>query len=587
MFIEFIVAKAQNKTTKVTLPARGDHPYLSQSPPFYTYQRMTSSRRHRGFVTNDKMLIKILLLAAFLSALSIVLVPLDIIEDGSAPVHHYVRPSPPKLDIRRWKRIARNFLEKKKNGSLAVDESPESLEEMKRAKAVMEKQMDTHGIHASPEVLELGWELAQEFLKNQKELDEQEKEKLRRSHGVNASPEILELGWELAQDFLKKQQQEQQTESSQNKQNESNENTTMKKRDSTYEQPPVKYHTVFSTGCSTFQDWQSYVFFYHALQSKQEGHITRIASGCEGETKETLDRIFKDEIASMDPERLHLHQTPEFGNVGGLKKAFKYYNKPFGMRHWMENVLGYPENHAEHDDSIVILLDPDQILLRPFTNDFTNSSEIYRLKNKDQHKFKVEHGSPFAAQYGYGIQWLDKVDPALTFNDPNTPVATMDRKEAKDYFAAMGPPYVATAKDMYAIVKTWSEIVPSVHEQYPHLLAEMFAFNLAAAHLKLRHTLTYSFMVSDVTAGGEGWPLIDKVPEKDVCAHFPKTEYVSDTVVIQFYPYALTFASNQTELFFLFDSLMSFIIAKDIFLENGLLESTDYERILSLVKHPS
>ena len=27
--------------------------------------------------------------------------------------------------------------------------------------------------------------------------------------------------------------------------------------------PKVSYHIVFSTGCSTFQDWQSYVFFFH------------------------------------------------------------------------------------------------------------------------------------------------------------------------------------------------------------------------------------------------------------------------------------------------------------------------------------
>lgn len=297
-------------------------------------------------------------------------------------------------------------------------------------------------------------------------------------------------------------------------------------RNATYYQPPVKYHTVFSTGCSTFQDWQSYVFFYHALQSGQEGHITRIASGCEGETKDELERIFKDEIASMDPERLHLHQTPEFGKVGGLKRSFKYFNKPFGMRHWFENVLGYPENHAEHDDSIVILLDPDQILLRPFTDDFTHSSETWRLKDDSRHKLKVEHGSPFSQQYGYGLQWLYKVNQTYVFDGP-TPVATMTKQEAADYYNAMGPPYVATAKDMYAIVKTWSDIVPRVRDQYPYLLAEMFAFNIAAAHLGLRHTLAFSFMVSDVGTGGEGWPLVEKVDANDVCHNYPKTEYVS------------------------------------------------------------
>ena len=53
----------------------------------------------------------------------------------------------------------------------------------------------------------------------------------------------------------------------------------------------------------------------------------------------------------------------------------------------------------------------------------------------------------------------------------------------------------------------------------------MFAFNLAAAHLGLRHTVAHSFMVSDPWAGGEGWPLIDKVPESNICKNFPKSEY--------------------------------------------------------------
>jgi len=59
----------------------------------------------------------------------------------------------------------------------------------------------------------------------------------------------------------------------------------------------------------------------------------------------------------------------------------------------------------------------------------------------------------------------------------------------------------------------------------PFLLAEMFAFNLAAAHEGLRFTIAHSFVVSDVFTGGEGWKLIDFVPEKDICRNFPKSEY--------------------------------------------------------------
>lgn len=53
----------------------------------------------------------------------------------------------------------------------------------------------------------------------------------------------------------------------------------------------------------------------------------------------------------------------------------------------------------------------------------------------------------------------------------------------------------------------------------------MFGYNLAAAHLGLRHTIAHSFMVSDMWAGMEGWDLVTAVDAKDVCHNFPKSEY--------------------------------------------------------------
>ena len=282
------------------------------------------------------------------------------------------------------------------------------------------------------------------------------------------------------------------------------------------------YHTIFSTGCSIFQDWQSYVFFYHVMQSGQEGHVTRIASGCNRAEKQQLQEMFGREISVMRPGIHHLHQTPDFSHVPKKeKKKFKYFNKPFGVRHWMEHALGYPDNHKLHDDSIIILMDPDQIVLRPFTNDFTNSSEVWRSPKKA--KLKVEHGSPFAQQYGYGLQWLHQVNATYVF-EGSSPVSELSRKDAFDYYSAMGPPYIATAKDMWSIVNKWSEIAPRVHDEYPHLLAEMFAYNLAIAHLGMRHTVAHSFHASDPRAGGEAWKLLDKVPESQICRDFPVSE---------------------------------------------------------------
>lgn len=279
-----------------------------------------------------------------------------------------------------------------------------------------------------------------------------------------------------------------------------------------------EHHTVFSTSCSSFQDLQSYIFYYHAWKVEQPGNVTRIVSGCTPEQEIELRQRFKEQIAIMS-DRFRLHFTPRFSIMkdGNL---FPFANKPNGLKHWMEHVLGYP-NNTQHDDDIVILLDPDQLLLRPLTYDFTNTSVVWhetRMKNTPA--LQVKHGKPFAAMYGYREQWQTKVNVTYVAG-PDSPIHNISLNEAIDYFPA-GPPYMATARDMYSIVEKWTEFLPRVFEVYPKLLGEMFAYSLAAAHLGLPHQCGKSFMLSEVTAFVEGWDLIDTVPAKDVCYNVPK-----------------------------------------------------------------
>ena len=237
------------------------------------------------------------------------------------------------------------------------------------------------------------------------------------------------------------------------------------------------YHTIFSTGCSIFQDWQSYVFFYHVFQSGQEGHVTRIASGCTGKSKVELQEMFDKEITSMRPGIHHLHQTPEYSLIKKKhSNRFKYFNKPFGVRHWMEHALGYPENHELHDDSIIILMDPDQIMLRPFTNDFTNSTELWRKPKLA--KLKVEHGSPFSQQYGYGLQWLDKVNLTYIFNHSEipSPVMSMTRNEGFNYYFAMGPVSTTT---MLSVAWQNDAVDEKQTEAVPQILSNSFDVSLS------------------------------------------------------------------------------------------------------------
>lgn len=59
-------------------------------------------------------------------------------------------------------------------------------------------------------------------------------------------------------------------------------------------------------------------------------------------------------------------------------------------------------------------------------------------------------------------------------------------------------------------------LVCRVYEKYPALLAEMYAYSMAAAHNELPHLTMLHLMVSNIDVDEEGWKHID-VLQDDVC----------------------------------------------------------------------
>ncbi len=55
-----------------------------------------------------------------------------------------------------------------------------------------------------------------------------------------------------------------------------------------------------------------------------------------------------------------------------------------------------------------------------------------------------------------------------------------------------------------------------MYEDYPYLLAEMYAYSMAAAHERLPHLQVDHYMVSNIDAGGEGWKWVDEL-QQNVC----------------------------------------------------------------------
>jgi len=277
-----------------------------------------------------------------------------------------------------------------------------------------------------------------------------------------------------------------------------------------------RFHLVFSTGCSAAQEWQSYVLFYHVLQSGQSGNVTRIVSGCTENEQQQVTLHFREAIAPLAPGRFYLHLTPDFGNSLLPNVTYKFFNKPWGLRHWMNHGLHYPKNKGHLDDVIFIILDPDQILLRPFEPSLETDPYIVWHTNPILQK-SVSHGHPMAQVYMLGTAWIDLLSPNHLFKETYSPVHNWTYRDVRQYYMA-GPPYLATGRDMYRLVVTWAEIVAPVYLQTNDHLSEMFAYSVAAGHLNLKHQLASSFMISNPDLKREGWSHIDALSAEQLLA---------------------------------------------------------------------
>jgi hypothetical protein len=301
----------------------------------------------------------------------------------------------------------------------------------------------------------------------------------------------------------------------------------------------TRLHIVFSTDCGDFQHWQSYLMFFSAWKAGQPGHVTRIASGCTEDEQLTAQQWHDDHISgpnAMAPgNRFGIHFTPKFTTVmdadGKEVGNYKFFNKPLGLKHWMEHGTGMgfaegfdisstaAEGTMADEDVVVILIDPDMILLRPISSDFSVERETIFANAKETSNWptlKVKHGYPFAQKYGLGTQWQTFGLATIT-GDPHSPALEVNKVDGRNHYPA-GPPYIGTARDMYAIAQKWTEFAPKVHAEYPYLLAEMYAYCIAAAHLKLPHKLIVSGMISNTgSSQAEGWAMIDKIPAMEVC----------------------------------------------------------------------
>ena len=122
--------------------------------------------------------------------------------------------------------------------------------------------------------------------------------------------------------------------------------------------------------------------------------------------------------------------------------------------------MKYKEDLAKNEDAIVMILDPDMILLRPLTYDFSDSNVIIHKSQRGTPKVKkVMHGQPWASLYGFGDGPFRLDNDYIFQNWTESNALKVTRDEIVNNYPG-GPPYMATGRDMYAIVNAWCMLVP-------------------------------------------------------------------------------------------------------------------------------
>jgi len=276
--------------------------------------------------------------------------------------------------------------------------------------------------------------------------------------------------------------------------------------------PPLgegELHVVFSTDCTAFQDWQTLTVFYSAKAVGQKGPITRIASGCDPEKKVILTNLYKQLYPNY-----HIHYTPDFKIDEKTKKKYDFYNKPYGVQHFLDHA-----SPPVLPGTVIAIIDPDMVFLRPLTTKVKGSANLlYTSGLKESDIFDtIGRGKSAGQQYGLGAPWANDRHPKFDRHHvcgDDSPCLEYSQNEAAKRFS-VGPPYIVEKDDLHRLANSWTQFVPRVYEKYPYLLAEMYAYSMAAAHESLPHLQLDHYMVSNIDAGGEGWKWVDAL--ENVC----------------------------------------------------------------------
>eukprot|EP01062_Namystynia_karyoxenos_P080764 TRINITY_DN8747_c0_g2_i1.p2 TRINITY_DN8747_c0_g2~~TRINITY_DN8747_c0_g2_i1.p2 ORF type:complete len:641 (+),score=162.36 TRINITY_DN8747_c0_g2_i1:82-1923(+) len=271
---------------------------------------------------------------------------------------------------------------------------------------------------------------------------------------------------------------------------------------------------VYTTGCDFYQQWQSEALAHSHMLVGQRGRLVRVISGCAGdpEAPQGKNLFSRAEAARTSHPRMEHYFAR---SVKGAAQ-FAWLNKPHGFLQWIKQA-GLPA------DSVVVILDPDQAFVSPLRLGRAQH-EVIRTRPRRNTVPELpalpRPGKPVGQQYGLGDTWITKFDRRKICGE-GSPCLQPTTGDAWDYYA-VGPPLLLLAEDAARLGRHWARLMgPVLQASRGDIITDMWAYSMAAAHLRMPHLTLDHFMVSDPDMSearlGEGWHWVDRWPRNVSC----------------------------------------------------------------------
>eukprot|EP00929_Paragymnodinium_shiwhaense_P061750 TRINITY_DN30869_c0_g1_i1.p1 TRINITY_DN30869_c0_g1~~TRINITY_DN30869_c0_g1_i1.p1 ORF type:complete len:482 (+),score=10.14 TRINITY_DN30869_c0_g1_i1:165-1610(+) len=263
-------------------------------------------------------------------------------------------------------------------------------------------------------------------------------------------------------------------------------------------------HFAWVTDCSPYQEWQSLALIRTIYQHQGASTaITRLISGCE--SKDEKDRIRTHEAAfptGSDRSTPNLFFTEAHIRNEELNDTYPPYNRPFSIARWVAS-------GNLHPDTLVVLLDPDMVMLAPLRLPLQGNDLLYRGQGGLEGARKLP---ALGQRYRYlGGRWeqtafeLEKICEVEAAG-----CLDLTRDDVAEFFS-VGPPWIMSFGDLRRAAPLWYTYTRRIRRQSKQLIAEMYAYSLAFASLGVKHALFDHFVVSypNAPSDEQAWAWID------------------------------------------------------------------------------